>query len=190
MNFDKVIEKRRSVKSFKDKRVSWKLILEAIDAAIHGPFANNHNNLMFIIVENADTIKKIAEAADQDWINDAGVVVAVCSNIEPLEQLYNERGRIYARQQAGAAIETFLLKAVDLGLAGCWVGSYDDEKLRAILNIPNEIQIEAIIPAGYEAGKTSGKRKRDLDTVIYWEVWEQRKRPTIFKEPDIHESPQ
>ena len=47
--------------------------------------------------------------------------------------MHGERGRIYARQQAGAAINTLLLKLTDLGLQSCWVGSYDDEKIRELL---------------------------------------------------------
>jgi len=185
MEFDNVIKKRCSVRKFKDKRVSWKLVLESIDAALQGPFANNLNNLSFLIIENAETIKKIADIAEQDWINNSGIVVVVCSDSRPLEQLYDERGKIYSKQQAGAAILTFLLKTVDLGVSSCWVGSFNEEKLRLLLKIPKEIEIEALLPVGYEEGKTPKKRKRDLDTVIFWEEWGERKRPTFFREPDV-----
>lgn len=189
MDFDKVVQKRRSVRKFKAKRVSWKNVLEAISAAIHGPFANNKNNLMFLIIENPETIQKIAALSEQDWIADASIVVAVCSNALPLEQLFDERGKGYARQQAGAAIQTMLFKLVDIGLAACWVGSFEDEKVKNLLEIPANIQIEALIPIGYEPAKTLAPRKRDLDTCIYWEAWDKRKRPTIFQEPSIHNNP-
>lgn len=185
MEFDEVIKKRHSVRNFKNKRVSWKLILKAIDSALQGPFANNLNTLSFIVIENAETIKRIADIAEQDWINDSSAVLVVCSNTEPLEQLYEERGRIYSKQQAGSAISTLLLKLTDLKIAGCWVGAFDEEKLRLLLKVPKETEIEAIIPVGYEEGKTPKKRKRDLDTVLFWEEWGERKRPTFFREPDI-----
>lgn len=188
MEFDEVIEKRRSVRDFKSKRADWRAVLEAIDSARKNPWASNKDNLMFIIIENPETIQKIAKLSDQDWISDTGILVAVCSNDEILKGLFDEKGEIYAHQQAGAAIMTFLLKIVDQGLSACWVGSFDEEKLKEVLKCPKKIKIEAIIPVGYEQGKTSKQRKRSLENFIYWENWDKDKRPTLFKEPGIHDN--
>ena len=141
MEFDIVIKKRRSVKEFKSKKASWKLILEAIDTALQGPFAGNHNFLKFLITEDPETIKFIAHQCDQIWISQVETLVLVLSDDKHLENIYGDRGRIYSRQQAGAAIQTMLLKLVDLGLSSCWIGSYDDDSIRNKLKIPQDIQI-------------------------------------------------
>jgi nitroreductase len=185
MEFDEAIASRRSVRSFKKKKASWKDILEAIDAATKAPFAGNLNHLKFLIIEDISTIEKIAEQAHQPWITESGILIVVCSDDYYIESEYGERGRIYARQQAGAAIENLLLKIVDLGLSACWVGAYSDEIVKHILNIPQHIQVEAIIPVGYESGKTPKKPKRSLESVIYWETWEKTNRPTLSEEPPI-----
>jgi nitroreductase len=182
MEFDTVIKKRASVRSFKSKVAPWDKVLDAIDAANQGPFAGNHNNLKFLIIEDQEKINKIAELSDQLWINDSGLLVLVCSEEKELENKYEERGRIYSRQQAGAAIVTFLLKIVDLGLSACWIGAYDDEKIKHLLQIPKGTNIEAIIPVGYEKEKTPKKKKRNLETTIYWETWFNSKRPDLFTE--------
>ncbi len=186
MDLDTVIKNRKSVRSFKSKIPDWRDILHAIDAASEAPFAGNHNNLRFLIIENTDTIKKISELAEQIWITESKILIVVCSDDKVLEDLYGERGRVYSRQQAGAAIENFLLKITDLGLAACWVGAYSDEKVRQLLKIPKHIQIEAIIPIGYESTTLKSKpRKKALENAIYWEEWDKDKRPTSFKEPSI-----
>ena len=184
MEFDIVIKKRRSVKEFKSKKASWKLILEAIDTALQGPFAGNHNFLKFLITEDPETIKFIAHQCDQIWISQVETLVLVLSDDKHLENIYGDRGRIYSRQQAGAAIQTMLLKLVDLGLSSCWIGSYDDDSIRNKLKIPEDIQIEAILPIGYEDAKktTEKKPKKSLDTVLFWEKWNQKRRPSIFEE--------
>jgi len=182
MEFDSVIKKRKSTDRFKNKKVSWKDVLEAIDAANQGPFASNHNHLKFVIVEEPEMINKIAKACDQLWINKAGILVVATSEDKHLEKMFGERGRIYSRQQAGAAISTFLLKITDLKLSSCWVGSYDDHELRLLLEIPEDCQIEAILPIGYDENKSAKKKKKSLESTIFWEKWDVKKRPEFFEE--------
>lgn len=185
MEFDAIVKKRKSVNKFTKKNVSWKYVLDAIELANQGPFAGNINNLKFLIIEEKETIKKIAKFAEQLWIAEAGIIILVCSDETHLENMYGERGRVYSRQQAGAAIQTVLLKLTELGLASCWVGAYTDEIIKESLKIPQHIQIEAIIPIGYENKKLSEKKpgKKEIEHVIYWENWKNEKRPPLFKEP-------
>lgn len=188
MEFDSVIKKRHSIRSFKDKSVSWKLVMDAIDSAIKAPFAGNNNNLKFIIVESPELIEKLAKYSNQDWISEATIALIVCSNDKNLERLYQERGKAYSKQQAGATIENLLLKITDLGLSSCWVGAYDDEKIKSNFDIPEDIQIEAIIPVGYEkkSPKTKEIRKQKLDNLIYWDLWNKGSRKSLFEEPSVH----
>ncbi len=184
MEFDEVVEKRRSVRSFKDKKVKWDDVLEAIDAANKAPFAGNVDHLKFVIIEDATMIGKIANFCQQEWVADVGIVVVVCSDNRRLISLYDERGKIYSRQEAGAAIQNLLLKLTDLGLSGCWIGAYADELLEQLLGVPNHIRIEAVIPIGYEKLKTKAPRKTALQNIIYWGKWNVSKRPAGIKEPD------
>ncbi len=184
MEFDDIIKKRRSVRAFKNKTLSWRAVVEAVDAARAIPLAGNNSTVRFLTIMESDKIEKLAEYAEQTWINQASIVVIVCSDETMLEKMYGERGRIYAHQQAGAAIMTFLYKMVDLGLAGCWVGAYDNRKIRTLFEIPENIQIEAIIPIGYEKTASGTKYKRSLKTMIYWQKWGKDEIPKFFKDPD------
>lgn len=184
MEFDKVVKKRKSVKTFSGKRASWKDVLEAIDLVNQGPFAGNQNNLHFLIVEEPETIKDLAKCCEQSWVANAGILIVVCSDDSHLENLYGEGGRIYSRQQAGAAIQTLLLGLTDMGLSGCWVGAYTDEFVKQKLKIPQHIQVEAIVPVGYEKKMPGGekKKKKELESVLYWEEWKNSHRPKLFEE--------
>lgn len=184
MEFDSVIEKRKSVRSFKNKTVSWKDVLESVDAACNGPFADGLNHLKFLIIESQETIDKLAELSNQLWLNESSVVVVVGSDDSNLENMHGERGRVYSRQQSGAAIENFMLKLTDLGLSSCWVGSFSDETVKQFLGIPSHIQVEALIPIGYEKGKSPKKKKKALENAIFWEKWDNSKRPTMITEAD------
>lgn len=186
MKFNDLIKERKSIRSFKPKKVAFGDILEAIDAAIQGPFAGNINNLKFLIVENEKTIKTLAKHANQTWINESSALVIVCADETHLVNQYGERGKDYSKQQAGAAINTLLLKLTELGLASCWVGSFSYEIIKEILKIPDHIHIEAIIPVGYEKGKAKKPRKHELETVLRWENWNTYNRPPFFKEAPMY----
>jgi nitroreductase len=184
MEFDSVVNKRKSVRHFTKKKPPWKTIVYAIDAANQGPFSGNHNPLRYIIVEEKPAIKTLAKMAEQPWIADSPVIIIVCSDDKHLEDIYGERGRVYSRQQAGAAIQTLLLKLSDSKLSACWVGAYSDEIIKQTLKIPQHIQIEAIIPVGYEnpREKIPKEQKIELENTLFWEKWNQTNR-TKFKEP-------
>ncbi|MBM3233254.1 MAG: hypothetical protein FJY98_01670 [Candidatus Liptonbacteria bacterium] len=192
MDFDSVIDKRHSVRAFKNKKASWKLVLDAIDAANQGPFADNINPLKFLIIEEQSTIDKVSELSGQLWINESSILVIVCSDDTHLEHLHGQRGKRYSRQQSGAAINTFILKLTDLGLSSCWVGAFTDDLIKQHLKIPGHIEIEAIIPIGYEKTKSNKRRKRPLENTLNWESWGSTKRPSLFNEdapdPDLIES--
>jgi len=181
MKLDDAISKRRSIREFSNKKVRWDHILEAIDAANQSPFAGNINNLQFLIISNKDKIARIAECAQQDWVADAPYIVIVCSTLKHLVNQYQDRGQMYSRQHAGAAIENFLLKIADLKLASCWVGAFTDKHLKDSLEIPKDYEIEAILPVGHpsKTSKVKHPKKIKLDNSVYWEEWGQRKKPTL-----------
>ena len=182
MDFDAVVRRRKSVRKFKKKKVNFRVLLEAVDSALQGPFADNHNHLKFLIVENGKKIGKIAECCEQDWIADAPSLIIVCSDDSHLESLYDSRGRIYSRQTAGAAIYILMLKLTDLGFGSCWVGAYSDSDVKKVLEIPKDFQVEAIVTIGFSDEKSKKKEKKKLENVLYWEKWGEDRRASLFEE--------
>ncbi len=43
-----------------------------------------------------------------------------------------------------------MLKATDLGLATCWVGAFDEEKVTEAAGLPSYLRPVAILAVGYE----------------------------------------
>lgn len=183
MKFDDVIGKRVSVRDFSGKKVKWADVLEAIDAANQAPFAGNINHLKFVVVEGSKIINEIAKQCQQDWVSDSSLVVVVCSDDSRLDS-YDDRGHLYAKQQSGAAIENFLLKIADLGLASCWIGAYNESAIKQALSVPEKINIEAVLPIGYAKKVVKNSRKLKLESTVYWDKWEVDKRPVLAREPE------
>jgi nitroreductase len=183
MNLDNAIKKRCSVRSFKTKKPDWRKILQAIEAASKAPLAGNIPTVKFILVSKKEKIADLAEAATQDFIALAHYVVVVCSDPTQCARSYDERAKRYCKQQAGAAIQNFLLKITDLGLCTCWTGAFSDRTVKRTLQLPEHVEVEAILPIGYEMGKTSQRKKPKLDDVLYFDVWK-NKHMTKKRKPE------
>ena len=163
MNLDKAIKMRHSVRKFSSKKPDWRDIIEAIDASRYAPMAGGNFSLKFILVDDKNKIGKISDACQQDFIKSAHYVVVVCSNTSRTLNAYGEQaGAVYARHQAGAAIENFLLKIQDFGLESCWVGYFVEDQIKEILGIPKNLDVEAVLPVGFEFEKKR-VRKAPID---------------------------
>jgi nitroreductase len=179
MKFDDFLEMRHSVRRFTNEIPDWRDIIECINVARFAPMAGGIYSLRFIVVRDKKKIKKISNACQQDFVSSCNLLVVACSMPSLTINAYGERGEIYSRQQAGAAIENFLLKIEEKGLATCWVGHFVDDMVRRVLKIPKKINIEAIFPIGYELkikGAQRAKREKiDINKILFFEKYGDKK---------------
>lgn len=145
------INQRRSVRKYLDKPVEFEKVTTIIDAARKAPSAGNLQDWNFIIVIDKELIRQVASySIEQYWIQTAPIVIIVCGLPEKHEMYYGLRGkRLYNVQDCAAAIQNILLSATDLGLGTCWIGAFEEEKLRALFAIPPDVRPQAVITMGY-----------------------------------------
>lgn len=178
MELDKAIQERKSVRHFSNKKPNWRTIIECIDAVRFAPMAGNTFSLRFIVVDDEKKIQKLAEASQQPFVGEAKYIVVACTDQSLTVNAYEERGEKYLRQQAGAAIENFLLKIQEKGLSTCWVGYFVDSLVKEALKIPQGIVVEGMFPIGYaplEKGKSPRKKhKIEMDNILYFNKWKNK----------------
>lgn len=79
----------------------------------------------------------LAEAAGgQPCCAEAALVVAVAAVTARTAEKYEGRAERYVAFEAGHAVQNVLLQATALGLGAVPVGSFDDEKVSALLGLP------------------------------------------------------
>ncbi len=165
------IKTRTCVRKYKNREISDKDLKEILEAAIAAPSSGNSQDWEFIIVRDTDTKRSLAEAAlGQKFIEDASVVIVVCCNYE--RNFYGERGKyLYSIQNSAAAIENLMLAAWDKGIGSCWVGAFNEIRVRNVLMIPDNARPLAIITLGYPEGEVKKPERLPLDAVIHWEKY-------------------
>jgi nitroreductase len=149
---DEIFIKRRSVRNFKDRKIEAEKLEEILEAAYSAPSAGDLKAREIIIVDNKDTKENLARASfGQDFIAQAPIVLVFFSIPERSAQRYAKRGReLYALQDATISASFAWLQAVKCGLSACWVGAFEDEKVKEILKAKEDWQPICIMPIGYE----------------------------------------
>lgn len=148
---DEVFKKRHSVRSFQDKAIADEKLKEILEAAHSAPSAGNLKAREIVVVKNKETKDKLAVAAfNQDFIAKAPIVLVFFAVPSRSAQKYGRRGsELYAIQDATIAASFAWLQAVMLDLSCCWVGAFDEEKVKEILDAKNEWRPIAVLPLGY-----------------------------------------
>ncbi len=175
MQLENAIKKRKSIRRYSEKKPDWRKIVKAIDAARYAPMAGNLFSLRFILVQDKDKIVRLKQACQQDFVGKAHYIVVVISDMTQVNRSYGNRAEKYGRQQAGAAIENFLLELESQGLATCWTGYFSEEQIKRILEIPENMVVEALFPIGLETKiKTKEKPKPDLENILWFDKWKNK----------------
>jgi len=142
---------RVSVRTYEKKDVPNELVGQLLETAVRAPSAGNAQPWEFIVVKDLEIKKELASAAlKQRHVETAPVVIVVCADPEKSAEKYGERGEsLYCIQDTAAAIENMLLTAHSLGLGACWIGAFEEDKVRSTLNIPPKLKPVALITVGF-----------------------------------------
>ena len=114
MDFQQVIEARRSVRKFRDEEVPHEVLAQAIEAALHAPSSRNSRSTRFLAVRDAATVHRMAAMRDYGAVPLAGAPAAVV--------VMGDRAASDLWVDNAAIAATILqLALVDAGLKSCWV---------------------------------------------------------------------
>ena len=142
-----------------------------MEAARLAPSAHNAQEWKFIVVKDTQKKKKLAEAAlNQDFIAEAPVVIAAVS-LNPEAQSTSDVPA-YAVDLA-IAVDHMTLQAVEENLGSCWIGAFDQEKVREILEIPENYKVVILLPLGFPADRAGPKIRKTIEEIVSFEKFKE-----------------
>jgi nitroreductase len=148
--FLELAEARRSVRAYKPDPVPEDLLLQVLECARRAPSACNRQPWRFVVVRDEARRRLLGTAYSRDWFWSAPAIVAVC--VVPADAWTRPHdGKNYAWVDGAIAMDHLTLAAADLGLGTCWIGAFDPEPVRHILNLPDGVEVVAMTPLGYPA---------------------------------------
>ena len=185
------------VRHFTPEPVPAETVERIVQAARHAPSAGFSQGVSFVLVTDLTTRRRVAQIAGEQeyvsggmhpFISEAPVQIVVCTSEKVYKDRYREPDKKpdpaaeepewpapYWHTDAGCAMMLLLLAAVDEGLAGAFVGVWDQQGLRDLLGIPDHFAPIGVVMIGHGAEDVrspSLKRgRRPLDDVLHRERW-------------------
>lgn len=158
MEFDEVVEKRKSYRAFDPVEIDEDMIRDLSHAASRAASCSNNQPWRFIFVRENEYLDPLKETLSEgnSWGKRASMIIAVVSRPD-LDCQIDKRD--YNLLDTGMAMAHLLLKAVDLGLAVHPIAGFDHKKAKKVLNIPEEYQLLPLIIVGRKSEDMSILKK-------------------------------
>ncbi len=169
MTVFEAICKRYSCRAYQDKPIEQDKLDSVFEAARLAPSAKNLQDWRFVVVTEKQTKQKVADCTNRPEVfSKAGVIIAACSVSDEVMRCRQAVAPI----DVSIALEHIALQATTLGLGTCWIGSFDTEKVRAILDIPADINIIELMTVGYPAEKPREANREPIEKIVCFDKWQ------------------
>jgi len=184
MDFFDVIKSRRSIRDFQKKKIPKALISKILDSGRLAPSAGNMQPWEFIVIRDKKRINAAVKTTftgfepksrrNQDWINQAPVLIAAAADYKRSVARYGRLGREVALLDTVAAIENMILATTALRLGTCWVSGFRKKELARVLGMPPWVEPVALLPIGYPHGTAPSPHKLSLREISHDEGYGDR----------------
>ena len=166
-NLHQLLLERHSIRRYTDSPIDPDDVRTILEAALLAPSSKNARSWQFVVVEDKDTIARLADCKPAYAASLKKCPLAVVVTSSP------EKSEAYIEDAAVAAIFMHL-QAADLGIGSCWVqvrgrmaadGESSETVVREILGIPEDMAVECIMTFGYK-----DEQRRPVDpSKLLWE---------------------
>ncbi len=177
MEVHDAVNKRRSIRIFREKPVDYAVLEKCVDAARLAPTAMNSQLCEYVIADDKKLVTEILDSVAlwggvpkpaEGWSPEKKPVayIVVLINLE----LEKERGcgRNNAFLDIGMALENMALLALEQGVGTCIMTGMDKKRVGEIIKAPAKYEVAAMLAMGYPDERvvletTDGSVKRWVD---------------------------
>lgn len=169
MEFLELAQKRYSCRKFLDKEVEKEKIEKVLEAGRLAPTACNFQPQRILVITEKEKIEALKECTRFTF--DAPVILAVCyDKEESWKRKYDEADEGIV--DASIVSTHMMLQITELGLGSTWVASFDPEKAREILKIPENLEFVNLLPFGYPAEDAEPsamhEKRKSMEEIVSW----------------------
>jgi nitroreductase len=158
---------RRSVRQFTAQPVEREQLLEIVKAGTWAPSGLNNQPWRFVIVRGAEVRNELAKLTKYHFvIEGAPACIAVFIDKSVMYHAVKDH------QAMGACTQNMLLAAHALGLGAVWLGEIlkNAEGVRALLELPENLELMAVVALGHPAGESHTSSRKAMADVLLKEL--------------------
>lgn len=176
MTANECIKGRRSIRQFTDKPIEREVLADIVESASYAPSWKNTQIVRYIAVEGALKDKIACEctsayAKNGEIIRNAPLLIAVTfiknrSGFERDGSFSTPKEGGWQMFDTGIATEAFCLAAYEQGVGSVILGIFDEAKASALLSLPEDRELAALIPIGYPAEAPAAPKRKPVEDLL------------------------
>ena len=171
MELMEAIRQRRSIRKYLPEPVADVDLATVLEAARLAPTAANKQPFKIIVVRHPELREQLVPACNgQKFIAEAPVVLVGCAMED---QAYQSQGGYMNTFAVDTTIvfDHITLAALDRGLGTCWIGAFDEGKVREVLGIPADVRVVCLTPLGQPAESPEQRGRKPLEDLVAHDRW-------------------
>ena len=156
---------RRSIRKFKNKPVSKDVFKNILEAGRCSPSSANMQPWHFVIAREQKAKEACSFRGYNQFTREADFVVV---------GLYEKSKAVIERlslMDVTIALQNMVVAAWVQGVGSCWMGAFDEKKLRDTLNLPADSRIVGAVAFGIPDETPSQPAKKALKEIIHFDKW-------------------
>ncbi len=169
MEFTDLVQKRYSVRKYKSTPIKEEDLNMILDAARIAPTAHNQQPFSLIVVKTKGNEESLKRIYPREFFVEAPIVICACAI--PEKGWTRDDGKNYSEVDTTIAMDHLILAATNLGLGTCWIGKFDLEAAREVLNIPENVLPLVFTPIGYPNIEPRPKIRKEIDEIVRYGKW-------------------
>ncbi len=167
------IKARSSVRAYDPTPIPKESLDRILESARLAPSANNYQPWHFIVVTDEGKRKELSKGTYARFLKESPVVIVGCGDRKRSPEWYAVDTTI--------ALQNMVLVATNEGLGTCWIGSFDEDDVRKLLSVPDELSVVAMLSVGYPRKKLDlsammarSKKRKAIDEIVSHEEFSNR----------------
>jgi nitroreductase len=156
---------RRSIRKFKNEPVSEEVLNNILEAGRRSPSATNIQPWHFVIAGDQKAKEAFSFRGFNRFTRDATFVVL--GLYKPSEVIIEK----LSLMDVTIALQSMVIAAWIQGVGSCWMGAFDERKLRDTLNLPVDSRIVGAVAFGIPDENPVQPAKKPLNEIVHFDKW-------------------
>ncbi len=165
MNCVERVLTRRSIRKFKNESIADIVLQNILETGRRSPTATNSQPWHFVIARDQRAKEAFSFGGFNKFTSDAAFIVL--GLYKPSEVIIEK----LSLMDVTIALQNMVVAAWVQGVGSCWMGAFDENRLKDTLNLPADSRIVGAVAFGIPDENPVQPAKKPLNEIIHFDKW-------------------
>lgn len=170
MDFIDLVNKRYSVRAYKNDPIKDEKLSYVLNAARLAPTAGNRQPFQIILIHTYGKEEDLLTIYPREWFVQPPLIICICG-IPEYAWTRKEDNKKYLDVDIAIVMDQMILAATEVGLGTCFIAAFNVINARRVLSLPDDVEPLLFTPLGYADDLPKEKERKSLEELVRYEHW-------------------